>query len=187
MIETDKQDMQNAQATADTTTAQDAQAVADATSQQDAQATPGSSDALRQRRIDYLILSLVAFQTILVTLALVPPQLWTRLLPGSPSASLDGPFPAAIAPIITALLYLIPAGIGFLCKSWQRALLYATIPAWIGLGLFVIAATYKVGAFYLVSATQVTSSVSVLELFAALGGIGWLARTLFKAHWLFKS
>jgi hypothetical protein len=181
MIDTDKQDKQDAQVTPDAVTVQDAQVVADVASPQGAQATPGTPDALRQKRIDYLVLSLVVFQTVLVTLALVPPQLWTRLLPDSPSASLDGPFPAALAPIITALLYLIPTAIGFLCKSWQRALLYATIPAWIGLGLFVIAATYKVGAFYLVSATQVTSSVSVLELFAALGGLGWLGRSLFKA------
>ena len=32
----------------------------------------------------------------------------------------------------------------------------------------------------LVSPTQVTSNVSVLELFAALGGIGWLGRHIFK-------
>ena len=50
----------------------------------------------------------------------------------------------------------------------------------IGLGLFVIAAASKVGAFYLVSPTQVTSNLSVLELFAALGGIGWLGRHIFK-------
>ncbi len=138
----------------------------------------------RKKRLNNITIGLVAFQTILVTLALVPPQLWTRLLPNSPSASLDGPFPAALAPVIPALLYLIPTLIGYLCKSWQRALLYATIPAWIGLGLFVIAASFKVGAFYLVSPTQVTANVSVLELFAALGAIGWLARMLVKIPWL---
>jgi hypothetical protein len=148
------------------------------------QGAPGAQNALWQKRLPYITLVLIALQTILVTLALVPPQLWTRLLPNSPSAALDGPFPAAIAPIIPTLLYLIPTVIGFLCKSWQRALLYATIPAWIGLGLFMIAATFKVGAFYLVSPSQVTSNVSVLELFAALGGIGWLARSLVKIRWL---
>jgi hypothetical protein len=140
--------------------------------------------ALWHKRINYITIGLVAFQTILVTLALVPPQEWTRLLPNSASASLDGPFPPALAPVIPALLYLIPTLVGYVCKSWQRALLYATIPAWIGLGLFVIFAAFKVGAFYLVSSTQVTSNVSVLELFAALGGIGWLARTLIKIRWL---
>ncbi len=95
----------------------------------------------REKRLSMLAIGLVIFETILVTLALVPAQEWTRLLPGSTSA---------------------------------------TIPAWIGLGLFVIAAASKVGAFYLVSPTQVTSNVSVLELFAALGGIGWLGRHIFK-------
>ena len=132
------------------------------------------------KRIFYTIIGLTAFETILVTLALVPPQLWTRLLPASSSASLDGPFPAPLAPFIAALLYLLPAVIGFLSRSWQRALLFATLPACIGLGLFVIAASTRVGAFYLVSTAQVTSNASVLELFAALGGIGWLARQLFK-------
>lgn len=134
----------------------------------------------REKRLSMLAIGLVIFETLLVTLALVPPLEWTRLLPGSTSAALDGPFPPILAPIIPALLYLVPTAIGFLCRSWQRALLYATIPAWIGLGLFVIAAAYKVGAFYLVSPTQVTSNVSVLELFAALGGIGWLGRHIFK-------
>lgn len=144
------------------------------------QTQPGAASAQLDKRVFYTVIGLTVFETILVTLALVPPQEWTRLLPGSTSAALDGPFPAALAPIIPALLYLVPTLIGFLCRSWQRALLFATLPAWIGLALFVIAAASKVGAFYLVSSTQVTSNVSVLELFAALGGIGWLARHLFK-------
>lgn len=139
--------------------------------------TPGSE---QEKRRSMIVIGLVAFATILVTLALVPAQMWTRLLPNSTSAALDGPFPPLLAPIIPALLYLLPTAIGFLCRSWQRALLYATIPAWIGLGLFVIAAAFKVGAFYLVAPNQVAANVSVLELFAALGGIGWLARHIFK-------
>lgn len=127
-----------------------------------------------------LVIGLIVLETILVTLALVPPQLWTRLLPNSETAALDGPFPPVLAMVVPVLLYLIPTTIGFLCRSWQRALLFATLPAWIGLGLLVIAATSKVGAFYLVAPTQVMANVSVLELFAALGGIGWLARHLFN-------
>src|SRR5260370_41881233 len=134
----------------------------------------------RARGLSILVIALLVFETILVTSALVPAQLWTRLLPDSPSAALDGPFPPMLAPIIPALLYLVPPRIGFLFSSWQRALLYATIPAWIGLGLFVIAAATKVGAFYLVSPTQVTSNVSVLELFAALGGIVWLGPQILR-------
>ena len=129
---------------------------------------------------DRLAIGLIIIETILVVMALVPAQLWARILPPSASTTLDGPFPPVIAPVITALLFLLPTAIGFLCRNWQRALLYATLPAWFGLGLFVVAATFKVGAFYLVSTDHVTANVSTLELFAALGGIGWLARNLFK-------
>ncbi|HEV2581314.1 MAG TPA: hypothetical protein VGT44_10730, partial [Ktedonobacteraceae bacterium] len=144
MIETDRQDTPDApetQAAPDAPTAQSAQTIPVVQTTQSAQ-----NDA-QQKRMSYIMLGLVALQTLLVTLALVPPQFWTRFLPGSPTASLDGPFPVALAPIISALLYVIPSTIGFLNKSWQRALLYATIPAWIGLGLFVIAASLKIGAF----------------------------------------
>ncbi|GHO54976.1 hypothetical protein [Ktedonobacter robiniae] len=134
----------------------------------------------KEKYIDTAIITCVVLETIIVTLALIPAQLWTRLLPQSSGAALNGPFPASIAPLITALLYLLPAIIGFLCRNWQKALLFATLPAWIGLGLFLIAATSKVGIFYLVSTDHVTENVSVLELFAALGSMGWLARQIFK-------
>ena len=139
-----------------------------------------TTNAERDKLLTTFVICMVVVETILVTMALVPPLLWTRLLPGSTSAALYGPFPPILAPIIPALIYLVPTVVGFLCRSWQRALLYATLPAWIGLGLFVIAASFKVGAFYLVSATQVTANVSTLELFAALGAIGWLGRFIFK-------
>jgi hypothetical protein len=132
-----------------------------------------------KKRSTALLFSLVGLETILVTLALVPAQLWTRIFPQSPSAALDGPFPPALAPIITTLLYLIPTAIGLLSSNWQRALFYATLPGWIGLGLFVIAATFRIGAFYLVSPDHVMANVGVLELFAALGAIGWLGRYIF--------
>jgi hypothetical protein len=134
----------------------------------------------REKRLTMLTIGLVVLELILVLLALVPAQLWTRLLPNTSSAALDGPFPPVIAPLITALLYVLPVVIGFLCRSWQRALLYATLPTWIGLGIFLIAATFKVGAFYLVSVDHVTANVSILELFAVLGGIGWLGRSVFQ-------
>ena len=136
--------------------------------------------AAKERRRTILVISLVIIETTLVMLALVPPQLWTRLLPNSTSAALNGPFPPVIAPFITILLYLLPTIIGFLCFSWQQALLYATLPAWIGLGVFLVAATFKVGPFYLLSPDHVTANLSLLELFAALGALGWLGRHLIK-------
>ncbi|HEY1350323.1 MAG TPA: hypothetical protein VGF67_11935 [Ktedonobacteraceae bacterium] len=136
----------------------------------------------RERRRSLAVIALVVVETALVTMALIPAQEWTHLLPNAPGAALDGPFPPTVALIIPALLYLVPTLVGFLCRHWQQALLYATLPAWIGLGLFVIAASFKVGIFYLVSADSVTANVSVLELFAALGAIGWLARYLVLSH-----
>ena len=131
-------------------------------------------------KADIFILLLVGLETLLVTTALVPAQLWGVLFHQSANATLNGPFPASIAPLVTAALYLLPTLIGFLCRNWQKALLYATLPAWIGLGAFLIAATFRIGAFYAVSADHVTANVSVLELFASLGAIGWLARFIFK-------
>ncbi len=133
-----------------------------------------------EKRVLMIIIGLVVLETALVAMALVPAQFWTRVLPGSGSAALDGPFPPKIAPVITALLYILPTVIGFLCHSWQRAVLCATLPAWIGLGAFIIAATFKIGPFYLVAPANVTANVSVLELFAVLGAIGWLGRHIFQ-------
>ncbi len=136
--------------------------------------------AARDRNRSIGIICIVVLETLLVTMALVPAQLWTRLLPNSPNAGLDGPFPSSIAIVVPILLYIAPTIVGFLCQNWQQALFYATLPAWIGLGLFVTAASFKVGIFYLVSADSVTGNVSILELFAALGGVGWLARYVFS-------
>jgi hypothetical protein len=131
-------------------------------------------------RLNITLLGLVGLETLLVTLALVPAQLWGQLFHQSANATINGPFPASIAPVVTACIYLLPTIIGFLCRHWQKALVYATLPAWIGLGMFLIAATFRVGAFYIVSADHINANVSVLELFALLGGIGWLGRSLFK-------
>ncbi len=138
---------------------------------------------VQDKRRSITIICLVIVETLLVTLALVPEQLWTRMLPNSPNAALDGPFPSSIAMVVPVLLYVVPTLVGFLCRHWQQALFYATLPAWIGLGLFITAASFKVGIFYLVSVDNVTGNVSVLELFAALGGIGWLAQYIFKPRY----
>ncbi|WP_069806261.1 hypothetical protein [Thermogemmatispora onikobensis] len=142
----------------------------------------GVPTAEQEKRWHITVIGLIVVETLLLLTALVPDQLWTRLLPQSPAAALDGPYPPALAPLVAALLYVLPTLIGFLCRAWQRALLYATLPAWFSLGLFLVAATFKIGAFYLVSPDHVTANVSILELFALLGGIGWLGRHLFKLH-----
>ncbi|HEU5379261.1 MAG TPA: hypothetical protein VFV38_27885 [Ktedonobacteraceae bacterium] len=139
-------------------------------------------DTAQDKKRAIAVIILVVLETLLVTMALVPQQAWAHLLPDAPNAAQDGPFPASVAVVIPVLLYVIPTVVGFLCRNWQQALFYATLPAWIGLGLFVTAASFKVGIFYLVSADSVTSNVSILELFAALGGVGWLAQYVLKPH-----
>ena len=144
-----------------------------------------STSTTAQRVVNYwqiALICMIVLEVVLVIMALVPAQLWTRLLPQSSASALDGPFPPVIAPVITALFYFIPSAVGFLCSSWQRALLYATLPAWIGLAVFLIAATFRIGIFYFVSADHVTAQVSMLEMFALLGGIGWLGRHVFTLH-----
>ncbi|HCI78637.1 MAG TPA: hypothetical protein DHW02_02985 [Ktedonobacter sp.] len=148
--------------------------------EQSEQSTQPVARTAHERRWELLLYSMIVLETLLVLLALVPAQLWTHLLPTVDSAALDGPFPPAIAPLVSLLLYVLPTLIGLLSKSWQRALLYATLPAWIGLGVFLVAATFRIGAFYLVASDHVAANVSILELFAALGSIGWLARLFFK-------
>jgi hypothetical protein len=138
------------------------------------------SESKKERIILVTLMGLIVVETVLVGFALIPTQLWSRILPQSTTASLDGPFPPVIAPLITFLLYMTPTAIGLLCQQWQRALVFATLPAWIGLGIFLVAATFRIGIFYLVSPEHVTANVSMLELFALLGGMGWLARPLLR-------
>src|SRR6185437_3764602 len=94
---------------------------------------------VQEKRRSIATIVLVVVETLLVAMALVPAQMWTNLLPRSPSAALDGPFPHSVAVVIPVLLYITPTVIGFLCRNWQQALFYATLPAWIGLGLFITA------------------------------------------------
>lgn len=106
------------------------------------------------------------------------------LIPASRSADLgwtstNGPFPTATAPIITAIFYLAPFGCGMLARRWDVALFGATLPAWLSLGLYTIAASTQNGIFAFTRGDQPTYLVGTLELFAALGAFGWLMRRMF--------
>ena len=127
-----------------------------------------------------IVIVLIILETILVATALVPTQVWTHFLPRSTNTFLDGPYPFSIGPVIITFLYLLPIIIGFLCRDWQRALLYATFPLWVGLGTFLVLGSFKIGIFYLVTSEHIVANMNLLELFAALGILGWLARNLFK-------
>jgi hypothetical protein len=119
----------------------------------------------------YLALALViGLEMLLLLISLVPDTVWASH--GWPS----GPIPAPLYPLTAGLFYLLPALTGSLCRRWQAAIVLATLPAWVDLGLFAVAAAARVGPFYLAQEAQAGGTVSTLELFAALGLFGWLAR-----------
>src|ERR1700726_2990490 len=70
------------------------------------------AESVQEKKWNLLLISLIVLETLLVGLALVPAQLWTRILPNAANAALDGPFPPQISPIITFLLYIFPTLIG---------------------------------------------------------------------------
>jgi hypothetical protein len=117
------------------------------------------------------IVSAVGVETLLLLVALVPASEWGRL--GEPA----DPIPAALAPLVAALFYLLPGVIGASCRVWQLAIVLATLPVWLDLGIFAVAASEQTGPFYLVQAANSGGVASTFELFAALGLFGWLAAT----------
>jgi hypothetical protein len=122
----------------------------------------------------YLALGLViGLEMLLLLISLVPDTVWASH--GWPS----GPIPAPLFPLTAALFYLLPALTGSFCRRWQAAIVLATLPAWVDLGVFAVAAAARVGPFYLAQEAQAGGTVSTLELFAALGVFGWLARYVF--------
>lgn len=114
----------------------------------------------------------VTVQIILLLIALVPSTIWASH--GLP----DGPIPSAAAPIVAGLFYVLPSLTGLLARRWQVAIILATLPAWLDLGVFAIAASVRIGPYYLVLEPHAVSTVGTLELFAVLGALGWLARPL---------
>jgi hypothetical protein len=118
------------------------------------------------------IILLVIMESGLVTISLVP---------GTKAASLGwnsayGPFPEATAPLVTAIFYLAPFAIGLLARKWEVALVGATFPAWLSIGIFAVFAATRDGIFYMTSNAHPTYLVGTMELFAVLGGFGWLMR-----------
>jgi hypothetical protein len=107
----------------------------------------------------------------LLLVALVPDRVWQTH--GFP----NGPIPHALTAEVAAAFYVLPAVVGALCRRWQAALVLATLPAWLDMGLFATAAASRIGPFYLFLDVHAASTVGTLELFAALGALGWLART----------
>ena len=118
-----------------------------------------------------MLIASVLSEIILLLIALVPQSVWATH--GYP----NGPIPNTLAPLVAGAFYILPALTGALCRRWQLAIVLATLPAWIDLGVFAIAAAGHIGPFYLVIDPHAVSTVGTLELFAVLGALGWLART----------
>lgn len=114
--------------------------------------------------------SAVALQCVLLLIALVPPSIWADH--GMP----NGPIPTGLAPVVACLFYALPSLTGLLARRWQVAIILATLPAWLDLGIFAIAAASRIGPYYLALEPHAVSTVGTLELFAVLGALGWLAR-----------
>lgn len=138
---------------------------------------PRASTASRVLRgVTLVVLGiLVAADVLLLLVAVVPQSIWANY--GYP----NGPIPHTLSPVVAGLFYVLPSLIGALCRRWIPAVVLATLPAWLDLGAFAIAAAGRVGPFYLAQDIHAASTVGTLELFAALGALGWLARTALLA------
>ena len=112
----------------------------------------------------------LASETGLLLISLVPQSAWASH--GWP----NGLIPEAAYPLVAALFYLFPAAIGGLCSRWQIAVVLATLPAWLDLGLFAVVTATRFGPFYLAEESHAAGTASTLELFAVLGALGWLTR-----------
>jgi hypothetical protein len=141
-----------------------------------------SKSMRREQVLQNLALGLsLAGETGLLLIALVPQSVWASH--GWP----NGPIPEVTYPLVAALFYLFPAIIGGLCSRWQIAIVLATLPAWLDLGLFAVITAARFGPFYLAEESHAAGTASTLELFAALGALGWLTRvglqtTLSRIH-----
>jgi hypothetical protein len=111
-------------------------------------------------------------ETMLLLISLVPANTWTSI--GQPP---EGPLPSSFSWLVAGIFYVLPPLIGALCRRWQIAVVLATLPAWLDLGVFAVAAASRVGPFYLAQDIHAPNTVGTLELFAVLGALGWLART----------
>ena len=136
----------------------------------------GDARVLNRIRVIFLIGRLpllwasVLAEAALLLIALVPPGVWANY--GYPA----GPIPNSLSPLIAGAFYLLPLLAGMLCRRWHVAIILATFPAWLDLGVFAIAAAKRIGPFYLVQDPHTVNTVSTLELFGILGLLGWLGR-----------
>ena len=136
------------------------------------------------RRISTLRLgalgAVVLCESALLLISLVPQTTWASL--GYP----DGPIPYEFSPLVAGLFYLLPTLTGALCRRWSAAVALATLPAWLDLGVFAVVAAPRLGPFSLARDPYAAATVGTLELFVALGLLGWVTRVALldaRGHW----
>jgi hypothetical protein len=117
----------------------------------------------------------ICCETLLLLIAVIPQSTWSSL--GYPG----GPIPGVLAPGVACAFYLLPTLTGALCRRWKLAVVLATFPAWLDLGVFAIAAAGHIGPFYLAMDPHAVNTVGTLELFAVLGALGWLAHSSLRS------
>ena len=134
----------------------------------------GKASGMARQYLVALLAAAVGLQTVLLLISLVPATIWTDM-----GQSADGPIPHSLYWLTAGLFYALPAVTGALCRRWQVAVVLATLPAFVDQGVFAVAAASRLGPFYVAQGTNAADTVGTLELFAALGALGWLARTGF--------
>lgn len=134
----------------------------------------GKAPGNAQQYIPALLVAAVGIQIVLLLISLVPATIWTDM-----GQSADGPIPHSLYWLTAGLFYVLPAATGALCRRWQVAVVLAALPAFVDLGAFAVAAASRLGPFYVVQGTNAANTVGTLELFSALGALGWLGRTGF--------
>lgn len=138
---------------------------------------PASHEAASRPWISWICMGgLMVVESALFIISLVPATFTARL---NWSAT-DGPFPASTAPLVTIIFYLAPFIIGALARRWEVAVIGATLPAWFAIGIYNVSTSSQDGIFAFVHNSQPSYLVGALELFAALGGIGWLTRRVVR-------
>jgi hypothetical protein len=134
-------------------------------------ARSGAPAPYAQYALRSVIGAAVVVQTLLLLISLVPATTWSSL-----GESPDGPLPHSLSWLIAGVFYVLPALTGALCRRWQLAVVLATLPAWLDLGVYAVATASRLGPFNLAQDIHAPGTVGTLELFAVLGGLGWLAR-----------
>lgn len=136
-----------------------------------ASSASGSTPSTREWLIRATLGLTLAVQCVLLLISLVPANEWVNL-----GQSPDGPIPHSLSWLVAGIFYVAPALIGALCRRWQVAVVLAALPAFLDLAIFAVAAASRLGPFYLAQDQHAPYTVGTLELFAALGALGWLAR-----------